>query len=57
MKTIYIFLVLLIFGVALSAQSFAQEHVTVTAKEGDGIYSLLRQNGVTPTPAAVSEFK
>ena len=57
MKTTYLLLILLFFGTLFPAQVAGQEHVTVTAKDGDGIYSLLRREGVEPTPSAVSEFK
>ncbi|MDO9615849.1 MAG: hypothetical protein Q7J86_15165, partial [Bacteroidota bacterium] len=32
----------------LSSTSFAQDYKTITAQKGDGIYSVLKQNGLSP---------
>ena len=57
MKTNCILLIILCMGLFLPTQVVGQEYVTVTARDGDGIYSILRQNGISPTPSAVAEFK
>ena len=36
------------FLVLLSSSSFSQEYTTIKAKKGDGIYAVLKQNGLPP---------
>ncbi len=57
MKTLKILILWVMFWVAIPGQVYGQEHVTVTAQSGDGIYTLLRKNGAQPTPSAIAEFK
>ena len=47
LKTYKIVIVSLVFLMASSA--FAQDYKTITAQKGDGIYSLLKKNGLSPT--------
>lgn len=48
----YLFLIFLFSG---SISVFAQEYITIIAKKGDGIYSILRENNI---PASyIDEFK
>ena len=51
----YALLTLFIAAAAWPAVVHAQ--VTSSPKAGEGIWSMLRRNGVSPTPATVAEFK
>ncbi len=48
-------------GLSVSAASAqagpSVEYATATPRPGDGIWTLLRRNGIDPTPASVTEFK
>jgi len=57
MKAIRFTLFALYLILSCSTQLFAQELVSVSAQNGDGIWSMLRRSGVEPTPASVAEFK
>lgn len=57
MKTLKLVLFYIFVWVLIPSQVHGQEYVTVTAKTGDGIYSLLRENGVEPTASHLKEFK
>jgi len=50
MRVILVFLFISILCVAKGQQ------VIVTAKNGDGIYSLLRNNGIKPSSKSINEF-
>jgi len=57
MKTLKLVLLLTICWIGIPLQVLAQEYVTVKAKSGDGIWSMLRESGVEPTPSAIADFK
>lgn len=48
---------LLAAGVLLAAAVPASAQQTLTARSGDGIWTLLRRAGLSPTSAAIDEFK
>jgi N-acetylmuramoyl-L-alanine amidase len=56
MKNLLMLLLISSFAVSAQAQSDAENTLATPAK-GEGIYSLLRSNGVKPSAVAVADFK
>ena len=56
MKTLLTLLLTLSLAVSVYAQSDT-ENLLASPKKGEGIYSLLRSNGVQPSAVAIAEFK
>ncbi len=57
MNVVKAFLLILFVSFCISKQSLGQQYVTVKAKSGDGIWSLLREQGIEPNPTSVAAFK
>lgn len=57
MKRIQTFTLLLLTGATLAITAIPVVAQTVTPAAGEGIWSVLRRSGITPTPESVADFK